>query len=185
MTTPEIGRSTLEEVRRSPHAIVASAPDTEQARALIEELESNGVPDTAIALVAVGIEKQSDPNESIADSEAFSDLFMAVIRGGFIWGLGGVILGVLVSTFITDLSWAWGGLFGFLFGAAVGGAYGGMTVARYNSPAWTETYEITEVGDPSVGVHHRDQSVVDLAQDVLQQRVHAGQLTRYRGGEVV
>jgi hypothetical protein len=107
-----------------------------------------------------------------------------VIVGGALGIVAGALLGVVVAAILPGVSFLLACGLAAIFGAGVGGAAGGMSVAKYNSPAWTETYETVEEGQVAVGVHHAESSVVDSAEEVLERHDVTG-VTRYEHGEPV
>lgn len=170
---PEQGRAERAEIADAPWAVVADVPDIEAARALIEDLEKQGVPTTSIKLLdAETKDPQRDDTESdVAESAAFAKLSKSVLVGG---GLGialGSALGVLLALMIPDLVWYWGVIIGGLFGAAVGGAAGGMSVAKYSSPAWDETYQVEDARSVKVAVHQSEAEIVDNAESVMRRHI--------------
>jgi hypothetical protein len=177
---------THKDLTESPHAVVASVQDMDGARVLIEDLEEHGVPPGAIALVGVGPGGSMDETEpgGEAETHALTQLAKSVIVGGGLGIVAGVLLGVVVAAVLPGVSFILACSLAAIFGAAVGGAAGGMSVAKYNSPAWTETYETVEEGEVSVGVHHAESSVVDAAEEVLG-RHQVTRVTRYDHGEPV
>jgi F0F1-type ATP synthase assembly protein I len=163
------GRADRSAMRQAPHSVIASVADLDQARRLIEDLENHGIPTPAIALLGA---KTKDPDHAdresdVAESDAFAQLAKSVIIGGMAGILVGAMLGLLLASVIADLATGWGLVMGGVFGAGVGGAAGGISVAKYSSPAWDETYQVEEAGDLAVGIHHVDQEVVDRAEEII------------------
>jgi len=178
---PEMGRVAWAEIAGAPHAVVIEVPDLDAARALIEDLENRGIPSNAIALVDAHTKDQSpDDTESdvVAESGAFASLSKSVIGGGFLGMLVGGLLGFLMTLLIPDLEWYWGVVIGGVFGAGVGGAAGGISVAKYSSPAWDETYQVEDEPTVKVAVHHAEAEVVDEAETVMQREVD-GEVERF------
>lgn len=173
-SVPEEGRSDPAELKASPHAVVADVAGLDDARALIEQLELNDIPPGSISLVgAHGKDPRHEEKASdVAESKAFADVAKSTILGGSIGILMGSVLGLLMAYLIQDLSWFWGAFVGGLFGAGAGGAAGGMSIAKYSSPAWDETYQVEEDRQIQVAVHHRERSVVDRSDEVM--RGHVG-----------
>lgn len=178
---PETGRVAWAEIADAPHAVVAEVPDLDTARALIEALENSGTPANAIALVDAHTKDPSrDDTESevVAESGAFASLSKSVIVGGLLGMLAGGLLGFLMTLLIPDLEWYWGVVIGGVFGAGVGGAAGGISVAKYSSPAWDETYQVEDEPTVRVAVHHAGAEVVDEAETVMQRHVD-GEVQRF------
>ncbi len=163
-TGESAGSDNWEEMIDAPHAVVAAVTDIEAARAVVEDLEKQGIPPDAIGLIGAASDERSD----VPDSEAFSDLGKSVTAGGAGGALIGGVLGSLVTLAIPGVGVVVAAGLGAVFGAAVGGAAGGITVTKYASPAWMETFETVERGEVAVGVHHADGSVVDDAQTVME-----------------
>lgn len=170
---PEKGRAGWSEIQDAPHAVVGDVPDLESARLLIEDLEKHGVPPHSIGLLNTETKdpRHDDTESAVAESGAFTHLSRSVIVGGSIGiGLGG-LFGLLMGYMIPDLSWFWGVIIGGLFGGAVGGAAGGMSVAKYSSPAWDETYQVEDDRIVKVAVHHAEADVVDEAEAVMNRHI--------------
>jgi hypothetical protein len=163
------GRADYSAMRQAPHSVIASVGDLDQSRRLIEDLENHGIPTPAIALLGATTKDPSHPNREsdVAESDAFGQLAKSVIIGGMVGILIGAVLGLLLASMIADLETAWGLVMGGVFGAGVGGAAGGISVAKYSSPAWDETYQIEEAGDLAVAVHHADREIVDRAEEIM------------------
>jgi len=178
--TPETGRIAWAEIADAPHAVVADVPDLETARALIEALENSGTPANAIALVDAHTKdpsRSATENEAVAESGAFASLSKSVIVGGLIGMIVGGLLGLLMTLLTPDLEWYWSVVIGGVFGAGVGGAAGGISVAKYSSPAWDETYQVEDEPSVTVAVHHAEAEVVDEAESVMQR--HDGEVERF------
>ncbi|HWB89503.1 MAG TPA: hypothetical protein VG872_09905 [Acidimicrobiia bacterium] len=177
---PEQGRATFEEMQEAAHSVIADVDDVAQARALIESLEKGGVPTTSIELVGAetrepgGRAKESE----LPDREAFSSVSKSTITGGIIGIVSGVVLGLLASLSIPALEPVWGMLLGAVFGAAIGGAAGGMSVAKYGSRAWTESFEVEEEQPLQVAVHNRSAEVVAKAEELMSTQLSAGDVRR-------
>lgn len=162
---PELGRAEWDEITDAPHAVVGEAPDIEAARRLIEDLENHGIPANAIELLETETKdpRAHDAESDVVESPAFANLSKSVVVGGTLGIVLGGLLGLLMSYLVPDLAWYWGATLGGLFGAAVGGAAGGMSVAKYSSPAWDETYQVEDTPEVKVAVHHSDPEVVEIA----------------------
>lgn len=169
-TPNERKEAELEEFLASDHAVVATTSEMDTARRLIEDLEEHGIPPVSIALMGAAPGGSMDDTEpgGEAETEALNDLAKSVVTGGGIGAVAGAVLGAIVALAIAGINFLLAAALGALFGSAVGGAAGGMSVAKYNSPARTETFEtVAQGGDVSVGVHHADRSVVDAAAEVM------------------
>lgn len=167
---PELGRADISEIEKAPYSALGEVDDVATARHLVETLEEHGVPANAIELVGAETKDSPDPDTShaVGESRAFRSLFRSVLAGGLV-GLGvGGLLGTLAAFLIPGLVWPWGLLVGAIFGSAAGGVAGGMSVAKYASPAWDETYAIEESPELQVAVHHSDADVVDMAAEVME-----------------
>lgn len=178
--TPEGGRADLSEISEAPHAAVALVSHLDDARALIEDLERQGVPANSIELVGVKTKepRHDDAGSGVAESDALASLSKSAVAGGAAGILLGGLLGLAMSLLIPDLAWYWGVLIGALFGAGVGGTAGGISVAKYSSPAWDETYQVEEDESVRVAVHNADPDVVDRAMTVMN-RHDPTELERY------
>jgi F0F1-type ATP synthase assembly protein I len=163
------GRADHSAMEQAPHSVIASVDGLDQARRLIEDLEDHGIPTPAIALLGATTKdpSHSDRESDIAESDAFAQLAKSVIIGGMAGIVVGALLGLLLASVIADLETAWGLVMGGVFGAGVGGAAGGISVAKYSSPAWDETYQVDASGDLAVAVHHVDREIVDSAEEVI------------------
>jgi F0F1-type ATP synthase assembly protein I len=171
------GRADYSAMQQAPHSVIASVADLDQARRLIEDLENHGIPTPAIALLGATTKDPSHPKREsdVAESAAFAQLAKSVIIGGMAGILVGAMLGLLMASLIADLETGWGLVMGGVFGAGVGGAAGGISVAKYSSPAWDETYQVDdEAGDLAVAVHHVDREVVDRAEEIVERHPTEG-----------
>lgn len=149
------------------HSISASVGDKEAARLLVEQLEEGGVPPGSIRMSDVVGPEDDDANEVMPEGRAFADVTRSSIAGGVVGALVGGGLGALLTLVIPELSMGWAIAFGAIFGAGIGGSAGGMAVAKYNSPAWRDTYETVDEGPVTVGVHDGDPAVIDAAEEVM------------------
>lgn len=167
---PRWNDAQAEEFLEAPHSVVASTAEMSVARALIEDLEEHGVPPRAIALIgaAPGGSMDDTTPGGDAETEAIDDLGRSVAVGGAAGAAAGGVLGSAVTLAIPGVGLVVAAGLGAIFGAGVGGSAGGMSVAKYNSPAWTETFETVERGEVAVGVHHADRSVVDAAAEIIE-----------------
>lgn len=145
----------------------ASFASMEEARSAIERLESGGVPADAIVLAG-------EVNEEAAGYDSERHLFSAVGRGILVWGaigaVAGAILGALFTIPFSELGLVWAAVLGGIFGAGVGGSIGGLMATKYNSPAWTETYQAVPEGQVTVEVAHSDSQIVSRARGILSDR---------------
>lgn len=149
-------------------SVVASVVDMDGARLLVEALEEEGVPPGSIALLGQTAPEEDTANEEMPESGAFMDVTKSAIAGGAAGAVAGAVLGWLASLAIGDLGLVLAVVLGAIFGAGIGGSAGGMAVAKYNSPAWRESYETVDGGAVSVGVHDGDSSVIDLAYEIME-----------------
>lgn len=161
-------RKPEERIEEAPHAVVAAVADLEAARLLIEDLEEHGIPPGALALLGAAPEGGHEAaGGGEAESAAFDDVTKSAIAGGAVGAATGGILGSLVTLALPGTGILVAGGLGAVFGAGVGGAAGGMAVAKYNSDAWSATYETVQLGEVAVGVHHADRSVIDAARQII------------------
>ncbi|HLU53622.1 MAG TPA: hypothetical protein VK011_08535 [Acidimicrobiia bacterium] len=151
----------------APHSITATVADPAAARLLVEELEERGVPPGSIEMSDVVSPEEDEANEAMPESRAFVDVSKSSIAGGAIGAVIGGALGAILGVIVPDLGMGWAILIGAVFGIGVGGSAGGMAVAKYNSPAWRETYETVDRGRVTVGVHDGDPEVIDTAEEVM------------------
>lgn len=155
-------------VEEAPYAVLASVVDLEAARLLIEDLEEHGIPPGSLALLGAAPEAGHEAaGGGEAESAAFDDVTKSALSGGVGGAAAGGILGSLVTLVVPGAGILVAGGLGAIFGAGVGGAAGGMAVAKYNSDAWSATYETVQRGEVAVGVHHADQGVVEAAREVI------------------
>ncbi|HJQ77601.1 MAG TPA: hypothetical protein VJ948_10130 [Acidimicrobiia bacterium] len=177
---PEEGRATFEEVEAASHSVIGQVADSEQARVIVEDLENSGVPTTSIELVGAEGKEASGPDEGsdIPDSDAFTNLSKSTIVGAGVGIIAGALLGLVLSLLIPPMGPVWGLVLGGIFGAAVGGAAGGMSVAKYGSRAWNETYQIEEEQRLAVAVHHASAEVVRKAEEVMGRHLSTGSVRR-------
>lgn len=167
---PQQGRSELADLKQSPHYVIADVDDLDSARVLIEDLENHGTPTVAIELLGAHTKdpKSEDRESDVAESKAFADVSKSTIVGGVAGIVIGGLLGLVMALLIPDLTWPWGVVMGGLFGAGVGGAAGGMSVAKFSSPAWDETYQVEDDSRLRVAVHHAESEVVTAAYEVME-----------------
>lgn len=163
----------------APYSITASVADPAAARVLVEELEESGVPPGSIQMTDVVGPEDDHANEAMPESRAFVDVSKSSIAGGVLGAIIGGGLGAVLGMIVPDLGMGWAILIGAIFGAGVGGSAGGMAVAKYNSPAWRETYETVDRGRVTVGVHDGDREVIDTAEEVMRRH----DLTDVRRGD--
>lgn len=177
---PEEGRATFEEIEAATHSVIGDVADAEQARVVVEDLENSGVPTTSIELVGAESKESPDPGSKsdIPESDAFANLSKSTIVGGGVGVVAGALLGLLLSFLIPALGPVWGLVLGAIFGGAVGGAAGGMSVAKYGSPAWSETYQVEEGQRMGVAVHHASAEVVRKAEEVMTRHLATGSVRR-------
>lgn len=177
---PQEGRASMESIEQSPHLVFADVEDLDVARSLIEELELNGVPSVSIELLGAETKDPREPSREsdVAESRAFADVAKSTIIGGSLGIVIGSLLGLLMAYLIPDLTAAWGALMGGLFGAGIGGAAGGISIVKYSSPAWDETYQVEDDATPRVAVHHADEEIVDRSEEMMRRHVGEG-VTRH------
>lgn len=156
-----------EEMGDATHAVVASVDDMEAARMLVEDLEEHGVPPGSISLLGETGEPASAKKRDEVEAGAFSELTRSVIAGAAVGAVAGALVGIVVGLILPDANLLVAAALGAIPGAAVGGAAGGMSVAKYASPAWNETYETVQRGVIAVGVEHGDGDVVATAEEVM------------------
>ena len=145
----------------------ASFSSMDEAREAVERLESGGVPSEAIALAGDVSEERAGYD---SERHMFSDVGKAVVIGGAIGAVAGAVLGALFTIPFSELGLIWSAVFGAVFGAGEGGSIGGLSATKYNSPAWTETYEAVPEGPVTIEVAHSDPEVVDRAREILDDR---------------
>lgn len=177
----EYGRPGLEsdDLPRSPDSVVATVKDADQARLLTEELEQEGIPPGSIALPGVLGPEEDNADDEMPESKAFVDVTRSAVAGGVIGAVVGGLFGALLTLVLPGLSLGWAIAFGAIFGVCIGGSAGGMAVAKYNSPAWRESYETVDPGPITVGVHDGDPEVVARAERVMSR--HEGVEVRRAG----
>lgn len=142
----------------------ASFSSMEEARDAIERLEDEGVPADAINLTG-GVNEEGGGYDS--ERHLFSDLTKAALIGGAIGAVVGAILGALLTIPFPEVGLVLAAVLGAIFGAGAGGAIGGLSATKYNSRAWSETYEAVPEGRVTVEVAHADGEVVEDARKVL------------------
>lgn len=147
------------------YGVVAEISDLDTARDVIEDLEEHGTPPEAIALL--GPDSDHQPQDDMPEAEAIGDTAKSAAAGGAGGALVGGVLGSLVPLAIPGIGPVIAAGLGAIFGAGVGGAAGGMSVAKYNSPAWEETFQTVKRGRFAVGVHHADPEIVETAEEVM------------------
>lgn len=151
----------------APHSVTATVASPDAARLIVEELEASGVPPGSIAMSDVLSPEDDHANETMPETRAMVEVSKSSIIGGAIGAVIGGALGAVLGVIVPELGMGWAILFGVIFGAGVGGSAGGMAVAKYNSPAWRETYETVDEGRVTVGVHDGDPHVIDIAEQVM------------------
>ncbi|CAN5809075.1 hypothetical protein BH23ACT5_BH23ACT5_08060 [soil metagenome] len=160
----EVGSTELDD---TPYAVVATVDDMDTARVIVEDLEEHGVPPRSISLLGETVEPATARSRNDVESGAFSKLAKSVIAGGAVGAVVGALIGAVVGLAFPDATLLLSAGLGAVFGAGVGGAAGGMSVAKYSSRAWDETYESVEGGVIAVGVDHADSGVIDAAEEVM------------------
>lgn len=144
-----------------PYGVRGDVDTLDLARALIEDLEMSGIPPEAIGLIG----PDSAPAETeMPEGEEIADTARSAAAGGATGAIVGGVLGSMVPLAIPGVGPVLAaGLLGAVFGAGVGGAAGGMSVAKYNSPAYHDTFQTVREGRFVVSVQHADEAVVDAA----------------------
>lgn len=153
------------------HSLTVTVGDLEGARALIEELELEGIPPGAISLIAPeeGPERDQDDKDGV-----FRDVAKSVFIGAVGGAIAGAALGLLVRLLVVDLTALVAILLGGLFGTIAGGIAGGMSVVKYSSPAWRRSHQAGESHRIAVGVEHSDAAIIDSAEKVISSRGLSG-----------
>lgn len=150
------------------YSVVATMADMEAARLLVEELEQHGVPPGAIALTGAVAPEEDDSHDEMPEGEAISDVTRSTVGGGVVGSIVGGVVGALFTLFVPDLSLSWAIFLGVIFGGGIGLGAGGMAVAKYNSPAWRESYESVQDDDTvSVGVHVPEREMAESAEELM------------------
>lgn len=156
--------TTLDEVR-APFNVVAAVASLEDARHLIERLETDGVDADAISLLGaypaepgeeVAAASEDEPPTRIAKAAATGAAVgaSAAAAAGFalpIPGLGPVITGGLWS----------------VFGGAAGATYAAPSRMGV-SQAWRHTFETVRDGNFAVGVHSGAKPTIEKAEEIMQ-----------------
>lgn len=166
------GRPGLEGERlpHGPHSVLAVMKDLNSARLLMEELEQHGVPPGSIGLEGTTPPESDGAREEMPEGSAFSDVTRSTVGGAVIGSVVGGILGALLTIPFPGLGLFWAIVLGAIFGGGIGLAAGGMAVAKFNSPAWRESYDTAEPAERvSVGVHAEDPRVVESAAALMRQ----------------
>lgn len=166
------GRPGLEDegLPHGPYSVVAVMEDLDSARLLMEELEQQGVPPGSIGLEGPTPPEHDEAPEEMPESSAFSDVSRSTVGGAVIGAVVGGILGAVLTIPFPELGLFWAMVLGAIFGGGIGLAAGGMAVAKFNSPAWRESYATAQPGDRvSVGVHAQDPRVVESAAELMRQ----------------
>lgn len=158
----------LANVKDAPFSVVAELHDVQAARVVVEDLEEHGIPTSAISLQGVETDSPGPAGRNPPESRAFASVSKSVIVGGAGGAAVGALLGIAMVAFaVPELGWAWGAALGALFGSAIGGAAGGMSVVKYASPAWQESYQAADTEEPFVVVSHAEESVIDSAAEII------------------
>lgn len=144
--------------------IHATFKSMEKAREAIESLEDGGVPAEAITLTG-GVDEEGGGYDS--ERHLFSDLTKAALVGGAIGAVVGGVLGALLTIPFPEIGLLLAAVLGAIFGAGAGGAIGGLSATRYNSRAWTDTYEAVPEGRVTVEVAHADGAIVEDARKIF------------------
>lgn len=159
-----------EGLSHGPYSVVAVMEDLDSARLLMEELEQQGVPPGSILLEGPTPPEDDGARQEMPESSAFSDVSRSTVGGAVIGSVVGGVLGALLTIPFPELGLFWAIVFGAIFGGGIGLAAGGMAVAKFNSPAWRESYTTAQPGDRIfVGVHAEDPRVVESAEELMRQ----------------
>jgi len=156
--------------------VVAEVADLEAARELIQALEGHGTPPGAIGLLGPDSGEQAEGDTP--EAEAIGEAAKSAAAGGIGGALVGGVLGSIVPLAIPGIGPVLAAGLGAIFGAGVGGTAGGMSVAKYNSPAWEETFLTVKRGRFAVSVHHADADVVASAEEIMR-RGAVGPVSRF------
>ena len=138
---------------------VAWMDSLDAARNLIETLEEDGVPPRTIDLDGNTEESESGFR---TERKVFSKTAKRILGYGSVGALAGILLGVVGAGSVAVGS-AVAAMLGAVFGFAVGGTIGGLSVLKYNSPAWAQTYETVADGPVRVTVTAPDAELVQRA----------------------
>lgn len=159
-----------EQLPPGPYSVMAVMEDLASARLLMEELEQEGVPPGSIGLEGPTPPEENGARQEMPETSAFSDVSRSTVGGGVIGSVVGGILGGLLTIPFPELGPFWAIVLGVIFGGGIGIAAGGMAVAKFNSPAWRESYETAQTGERvTVGVHAEDLAIVESATELMRQ----------------
>lgn len=147
------------------HRVSDSFDSMTDARRVIEKLEEAGIPPEAISLTE-GVDEEAGGYNS--ERRFLGDVTRAAVTGGATGAIIGAILGALVTLAFPGAGLALPAVLGAIFGAGVGGTAGGLSTTKYNSPAWTETYEAVAEDEVTVGVANGDAGVVEKARRTME-----------------
>jgi hypothetical protein len=147
------------------HSVSGAFGSMTDARRVIEDLEEAGVPPEAISLTE-GVDEEAGGYDS--ERRFLGDVTRATVAGATAGAIVGAILGALVTLAFPDAGLALAAVLGAIFGAGVGGTAGGLSATKYNSPAWTETYEAAAEDEVTVEVAHADADVVEKAREIIE-----------------
>lgn len=147
------------------HQVSGSFDSMTEARRAIENLEEAGVPPESITLTG-GVDEEAGGYHS--ERRFLGDVTRAAVAGGTAGAIVGAILGALLTLAFPDAGLALPAALGAIFGAGVGGTAGGLSATKYNSPAWTETYEAAAKDEVTVEVAHADADVVEKARETIE-----------------
>lgn len=147
------------------HRVSGSFDSMTDARREIENLEEAGIPPEAISLTE-GVDDEAGGYDS--ERRFLGDVTRAAVAGGAVAAIVGAIIGALVALAFPGAGLVLPAVLGAIFGAGVGGTAGGLSATKYNSPAWTETYEAAAEDEVTVEVAHADPDVVEKARRTLE-----------------
>ena len=178
------GEKAERDLAAAPRAVVAAVPDLGEARTLIQDLEEHGVPPVSIGLLGAEDEDTGVPDaeSGSTEKEALGQVAKSAMAGGAVGLVVGGVIGGLASLALPDVGVLLAAVAGAVFGAGVGGAAGGMSVVKYASPAWQQTYQNKEGGQLAVAVHHPDPTVLGAAEEIMH-RHPVVRVTRFDDGE--
>ena len=157
----------------APYNMVATYPDMEVARKVLDALERAGVDGEDISLLGPHAEEAAAQTETRErDAHLVGDVTGKAMKGGAVGGVAGAIAGTAafvipgVGPAIGVGIWA-ATLGGAVAGGAVGGFAGGVA-AMDQSEDWELTYDDVAEGKVLVATHADTSAEADKQEDVLQ-----------------
>lgn len=156
--------TSLEDVR-APFNVVAAVASLEDARHLIERLETDGVDADAISLLGAYSAEEGDDVAAASEDEAPTRVAKAATTGAVAGASAAAAAGVLLpipglGPVITGGLWS-------VFGAAAGATYSAPSRMGV-SEAWRHTFETVRDGNFAVGVHSTAKPTVDKAEGIME-----------------